>query len=117
MGWQRCIGVSLVLAGVATATSQAAEAPRPRIDSLIAQARGTEIFLRFRLGGALNPELATRIQAGLETAIRYDIRLYQHTSNWVLDSSLIKVRYPISASFEPVTRAYLIVETMDDKPF
>jgi len=117
MGWQRCIGVSLVLAGVATATSQAAEAPRPRIDSLIAQARGTEIFLRFRLGGALNPELATRIQAGLETAIRYDIRLYRHNAHWFWDYSMGKVRYRVSATFDPVTREYVIVETMDDKPF
>jgi uncharacterized protein DUF4390 len=117
MGWRKCIGVSLLLGGIATAASRAAEAPRPRIDSLIAQPRGTDIFLRFRLGGALNPELATRIQAGLETAIRYDIRLYRHNAHWFWDYSLGKIRYRVSATFDPVTREYVIVETMDDKPF
>ena len=117
MGWRRCLGVSLALAGVAAAASRGAEAPRPRIESLIAQPRGNEILLRFRLGGALNPELATRIQAGLESAIRYDIRLYRHNAHWFWDYSLGKISYRVSATFDPVTREYVIVETMDEKPF
>jgi hypothetical protein len=28
-----------------------------------------------------------------------------------------KVKYRVSATFDPVTREYVIVETMDDKPF
>ena len=50
------------------------EAARPRIETCHAEARGPDVFLRFRLAGALNPELATKIEAGLETTIRYDIR-------------------------------------------
>ena len=117
MGWRRRIAVSLALVAATTAASRAVEGSRPHIDSLIAQPRGSEILLRFRLGGALNPELATRIQAGLETAIRYDIRLYRHNAHWFWDYSLGKVSYRISATFDPVTREYVIVETMYDKPF
>jgi len=117
MGWRGYLAVSAALIAFTAGESRGAEASRPRIESLIAQPRGTEILLRFRLGGALNPELATRIQAGLETTIRYDIRLYRHNAHWFWDYSMGKVKYRVSATFDPVTREYVIVETMDDKPF
>jgi hypothetical protein len=114
MGRRRCLTIALGLIGIAAGAVRA-EAPPPRIEALFAQPRGTEILVRFRLGGALNPELATRIQAGLETAIRYDIRLYRHNAHWLWDYSLGKLKYRVSATFDPVTREYVIVEAKDDK--
>ncbi|MGH9400261.1 MAG: hypothetical protein ACRD00_07815, partial [Thermoanaerobaculia bacterium] len=53
------------------------EAPKPRIDVLRIETRGPDVFVKYHLTGALNPELARKIEAGLETAIRYEIRLYR----------------------------------------
>ena len=93
------------------------EAARPaRIDRLHAEARGPDVFLRFHLDGALNPELATKIQAGLETAIRYDIRLYRHNAHWLWDYRMDTRRYRIAVTYDPVTREYVVVETMDGRP-
>ncbi|HEY6052043.1 MAG TPA: hypothetical protein VIZ58_12385, partial [Thermoanaerobaculia bacterium] len=48
------------------------EQEKPWIETLRADARGQDVFVGFRLTGALNPQLATRIESGLETAIRYE---------------------------------------------
>jgi uncharacterized protein DUF4390 len=114
--WRR-LGLALALAALATRTGTAEEAARPRIDSLTAEVHGSEIALKFRLSGVLNPELATRIQAGLETAIAYDIRLYRHNAHWFWDNRMGTRRYRVAVTYEPVTREYVIVETMDGRPY
>jgi hypothetical protein len=93
------------------------ETPRPaRIDVLHAEARGPDVFVRFHLDGALNPELATKIRTGLETAIRYDIRLYRHNAHWLWDYRMDTRQFRVAVTYDPVTREYVIVETMDDRP-
>jgi len=77
--------------------------------------RGADVFLKFELAGVLNPELARRIEAGLETTIRYEIRLYRQYRYW-FDTFLDSRRYDVSVTFDPVTREYVVVETLDDKP-
>ncbi len=107
--------VLMVCAGNA-ADQAAPPSRRPRIDPLSAEARGRDVFLSFRLDGALNPELATKIEAGLETAIRYEIRLYRHNAHWLWDNHLDSRRYRVAVTYDPVTREYVIVETMDGRP-
>jgi len=114
--WHR-LAITFLFAAAAAGKGVSEEASGPRIGSLVAEARGADILLRFRLDGALNPELATRIQAGLETAIRYEIRLYRHNAHWLWDYRMGARRYSVAAIYEPVTREYAVVETMDDKPF
>jgi len=93
------------------------EPPRAaQIDLLRADARGWDVFLRFHLDGALNPELATKIQSGLETAIRYEIRLYRHNAHWLWDYRMDMRQLRVAVTYDPVTREYVIAETMDDKP-
>ena len=111
----RPLGLVLAFAAATPPPAVAQEAPRPRLDPLIAEVRGTEISLKFRLKGALNPELATRIQAGLETAIRYEIRLYRHNAHWFWDYRLGTRQYRVAVTYDPVTREYVLVEKMDDK--
>ncbi len=109
--------VLLVACAAATGRASAQEAPRPaRIDLLRAQARGPDVFLRFHLDGALNPELGTRIQAGLETTIRYEIRLYRHNAHWLWDYRMDTREYRVTVTYDPVTREYVLVETLDRKP-
>jgi len=62
-GFRLALAVWVALAGAPGANAQ--EARKPRIESLHAEARGPDVFMRFRLYGALNPELASKIEAGL----------------------------------------------------
>lgn len=96
------------------AALRAAEAT-PQITVLRVTTRGSDVFLNFQLTGALNPELAKKIEAGLETTIRYEIRLYRQF-RWWFDSFLDSRRYSVSVTFDPVTREYVMAETLDGKP-
>jgi len=89
--------------------------PTPQITVLRVTTRGPDVFLRFQLTGVLNPELARKIEAGLETTIRYEIRLYRQYRYW-FDRSLDARRYAVSVKFDPVTREYVLAETLDDRP-
>jgi hypothetical protein len=78
------------------------------------ETRGPDVIIRFNLLGGINPELARKIEAGLETAIRYDIRLYRRYPYW-FDDFVEARRYRIAATYDPVTREYVVEETMDGK--
>jgi hypothetical protein len=101
---------------LAGAPGAAEEPVRPRLDPVRADARGHDVFLTFRLKGALNPELAAKIEAGLETAIRYEIRLYRHEAHWLWDNLIDRRRYRVAVLYDAVTREYVLVETMDGRP-
>jgi len=110
------LGTTL-LAGSPGAAAQTPRIPQaPRIEALNADARGDDVFVSFRLDGALNPELATKIEAGLETAIRYELRLYHHNAHWLWDSHMGSRSYRVAVTYDPVTREYVIAETLDGKP-
>lgn len=110
------IGVSALAVLCLTSAAPAQEAAKPRLETLHAEAKGPDVFLRFRLDGALNPELASKIEAGLETAIRYDIRLYRHNAHWLWDDKIDTRRYRVAVTYDPVTREYVIAEMLDAKP-
>lgn len=97
------------------AAGAADEAPKPRINLLRIQPRGSDVLIQYHLEGALNPELARRIEAGLETAILYDIRLYRQYRWWV-DRFVEARTYRVAVTFDPLTREYVIDETMDGRP-
>jgi hypothetical protein len=113
--------VSRVLAGAGLflhlASGAGAQQERPRIETLHADARGPDVFVGFQLTGALNPQLATRIESGLETAIRYEIRLNRHNAHWLWDDRMDTRRYRVAVTYDPVTREYVVVETLDGRPF
>ena len=100
---------------VAAAPLLSQDAPRPRIDVLRIETHGPDIFLKFHLTGALNPELSKKIEAGLETSIRYEIRLYRRYRYW-FDTYLDTRRYRVAATYDPVAREYVVEETLDKKP-
>jgi hypothetical protein len=107
---------SLALGAGIVLPAPAQEAVGPRIEQIRAETRGRDVFASFRLAGALNPELASKIESGIETAIRYDIRLYRHNPHWFWDDFLERRRYRVAATYDPVTREYVTVETMDGRP-
>lgn len=112
-------GTFFLLAGVllhaAAGPARAQEAAGPRINLLRVEPRGPDVFIQFNLAGALNPDLARKIEAGLETAIRYEIRLYRRYPYW-FDEFVDLRRYRVAVTYDPVTREYVVNETMDGKP-
>ncbi|HEY6064861.1 MAG TPA: DUF4390 domain-containing protein [Thermoanaerobaculia bacterium] len=107
---------ALFLCGALAAASAAAQADSgPRIRELRVESRSRDVFLSFALDGALNPELARKIEAGLETSIRYDIRLYRRYPYW-FDDSVERRRYRVAVTFDPVTREYAVEESLDGRP-
>jgi hypothetical protein len=112
----RRTAVLLLLCGVLAAGSAAAQTDSgPRVRDLRVESRGRDVFVSFALAGALNPELARKIEAGLETSIRYDIRLYRRYPYW-FDDAVEQRRYRVAVTFDPVTREYAVGETLDGKP-
>ena len=111
----RAAALAAAIALAAGPLGAAEEATNPRIDVLRIETRGPDVFLRFHLTGALNPELAKKIEAGLETAIRYEVRLYRRYRSW-FDTYLDTRRYRVAATYDPVTREYVVEETLDKKP-
>lgn len=112
----KSLGAALVFGGLLLASAAVAQDDRqPRVSQLRVEPRGRDVFLGFIVAGALNPELARKIEAGLETAIRYDIRLYRRYPYW-FDDFVEQRRYRVAATFDPVTREYAIEETLDGKP-
>jgi hypothetical protein len=107
--------LAAALAAAAAPPLPADDAPNPRIDVLRIETRGPDVFLRFHLTGALNPELAKKIEAGLETAIRYEVRLTRRYRYW-FDTYLDARKYRVAATYDPVTREYVVEETLDKKP-
>jgi hypothetical protein len=112
----RRTAVLLLLCGVLVAGSAAAQTDSgPRVRDVRVEPRGRDVFVSFALAGALNPELARKIEAGLETSIRYDIRLYRRYPYW-FDDAVEQRRYRVAVTFDPVTREYAVEETLDGKP-
>ena len=105
----------LVTALLGSAIASAQDEKGPRITKLRVEPRGRDVFLGFTLAGVLNPELSRKIEAGLETAIRYDIRLYRRYPYW-FDDFVDQRRYRVAVTFDPVTREYAVEETLDGKP-
>jgi uncharacterized protein DUF4390 len=114
----RRLGRSLPLAVMAglLAAGLGADQEKPRIEALRAEARGPDVFVGFRVAGALNPELATRIESGLETVVRYQIRLYRHNAHWLWDDHMDSRSYRVAVTYDPITREYVVVETLDGRP-
>lgn len=108
----------VLLAGLLLLSSSPlrAQVEGPHVALLEAEARGPDIFVRFRLAGALNPDLASKIASGLETSIRYELRLYRHNAHWLWDNHMQTRKYQISATYDPITREYVLAETLDDRP-
>src|SRR5438445_11556395 len=101
----RLFRAALVLCGLLAAALAAGQDEKgPRITQLRVDARGRDVFLGFTLAGALNPELARKIEAGLQTAIRYEIRLYRRYPYW-FDDFIEKRKYRAAATYDPVTRS------------
>jgi hypothetical protein len=116
MSSRRTRGILFLAAALGLPATRAMAEETPRIEALHAESRGPDVFVDFRLTGALNPELARKIESGLETVIRYEIRLNRHNAHWLWDDRMATRKYRVSVTYDPVTREYVTVESMDGHP-
>ena len=97
------------------AVAAAVRAEAPHIAPLTVEVRGSDLFLTFVLSGAVDPDLARRIESGLETSIDYDVRLLERNRYW-FDQELDAHRFRVTAAYNPVKREYVVRDFWDKKP-
>lgn len=106
-----CAAAALVLAFGASA----ARGETPHIRQLDIVVRGNEVRLDFTLNGSIDPELARRLESGLETSIDYTLRLEERNRYW-FDQFLEEHRLRITAAYDPVRREFIVRDSWDGKP-
>jgi hypothetical protein len=97
------------------ALAPSARAEPPHISPLTVDVSGADLFLTFVLNGAVDPDLARRIESGLETSIDYDVRLAERNRYW-FDQELDSHRFRVTAAYNPVKREYIVRDFWDRKP-
>lgn len=75
---------------------------------------GSRIFVSLTLVGAFDAELKNRLDSGLETSFEYQIDLLRDRKRW-LDDSLLSRRLEIAATYDAITREYLVNIRLDDQ--
>jgi hypothetical protein len=92
-----------------------ARAEAPHISPLSVEVVGNDLFITFVLNGAIDPDLARRIESGLETSIDYDVRLDERNRYW-FDQELDAHHFRVTAAYNPVKREYVVRDFWDRKP-
>jgi hypothetical protein len=103
-----CI-LTLWLAAAAHARSE-----DPRIDDLSATTTNGEVTVRFRLAGAFDHRRVEQIQSGIPTEITYVVEMFRDRPNW-FDEGISRSRIEVRATFNSVTREYLLTYRRDRK--
>jgi hypothetical protein len=105
----------LLTAAVLAAVARPAAAADPHIRKLDVTVAGNEVRIAFVLRGAVDPALARRLQSGLDTSIDYEIRLFERNRYW-FDQALDKHLFRVVATYDPVSRDYVVRDFWDGRP-
>jgi hypothetical protein len=80
----------------------------PAIESLSASASGARISVKFDLRNAFTDEqIVKSLQSGLPTGFTYTVELFRDRPNW-FDEGIARARIDVIATFNSVTREYLL---------
>jgi len=87
----------------------------PKIDGLTAVAANGKVSAHFNLLSAFDrPEIVQGLQSGVPTNFTYVIEIYRARPNW-FDEGIDRSRIEIIATFNSVTREYLMTYRRDRK--
>ena len=87
----------------------------PSIENLTAAAANGKVTVHFRLVSAFErPETIQALQSGIPTAFTYVVEIYRDRPNW-FDEGIARSHIEIIASFNSVTREYLLNYRRDRK--
>jgi len=96
-----CASLFLLLASAAFAAD-------PKIEHLTATANSGQVTVRFALSHLFDrDELLHALQSGAPTGITYVVEIYRDRPNW-LDEGIARARIEVIATFNSVTREYLL---------
>lgn len=88
---------------------------QPRIQNLAATAAEGRVSVRFDLTDAFkNEKTVQALQSGLPTSFTYVIEIYRDRPNW-FDEGIARSRIEVIATFNAVTREYLLNYRRDRK--
>jgi hypothetical protein len=91
----------------------AAFAADPKIDHLVATAANGKISVRFSLVNAFqHEETIQALQSGVPTGFTYIVETYRDRPNW-FDEGVARSRVEVIATFNSVTREYLLNYRLD----
>jgi len=91
----------LLLAGAAFAAD-------PKIEHLNAAASSGQVSVRFSLSHLFDrDEMLQALQSGVPTGITYVVEIYRDRPNW-FDEGIARARLEVIATFNSVTREYLL---------
>ena len=98
----------LLTASLFLLLSTSALAADPKIEHLTASANGHQVSVRFSLSHLFDrEELLQALQSGAPTGITYVVEIYHDRPNW-FDEGIARTRLEIIATFNSVTREYLL---------
>jgi hypothetical protein len=87
----------------------------PKIQTLTATASNGQVTVRFSLANAFDDKERVRsVQSGLATSITYVVEIYRSHPNW-FDDGIARARIDVVATFNSVTREYLLNYRRDDR--
>ncbi len=88
---------------------------QPRLQNLVATASEGRVSVRFDLTDAFhNGKTVQALQSGLPTSFTYVIEIYRDRPNW-FDEGIARSRIEVIATFNAVTREYLLNYRRDRK--
>jgi hypothetical protein len=108
--------LSLVLTSfLLLASGNAAEPPDPVIDHLNAAGANGEVSVRFSLAHAFDREQTIQsLQSGVPTSLTYVVEVFRKRPLW-FDEGIGRARIEVIATFNSVTREYLLNYRRDRK--
>jgi len=108
--------LSLVLTSFLFLAAAASPAgPDPLIDQLSAAGANGEVDVRFSLAHAFNREQTIQsLQSGVPTSLTYIVEIYRKRPLW-FDEGIARARIEVIATFNSVTREYLLNYRRDRK--
>ncbi len=106
---------SLVLASVFLLLAGAALAADPTIESLSAKALNRQVSVRFTMAHAFDREQTIQgLQSGVPTTLTYIVEIFRDRPHW-FDEGIARARIEVIATFNSLTREYLLNYRRDHK--
>jgi hypothetical protein len=106
----------LVLASILYCLAAAAFAREgePRIEHLSATAANGQVSVHFALTNAFGDETLQSLQSGVPTSLTYVVEIFRDRPRW-FDEGVARARIEVIATFNSVTREYLLNYRRDRK--
>ena len=96
-------------------TAALAQGADPRIQGLAANSVNGQVSVRFQLANAFDSKPTSQgLQSGVPTGFTYVVEIYRDRPNW-FDEGIARSRIEVIATFNSVTREYLLNYRRDRK--